>query len=436
MKFSFSKNSKIFWAIFPILIGGLCVSLFLKTSPVFAENGYILGELWAEKQHVKVNEPVKIKIRGEASDGIISLELFYHGSWKVQKFRGNYHTATWEFVPDKPGTYRFCGRVKGIIYRKIPYLLTDAVIREGKFGTTIKYVDTDPKCIEIVASEKKQKTKKTTTTSGCYNLCSYRGQTRCFDKTHYQKCGDYDADPCLEWSNPEICSGSNACGYGLCRENQRPVWFCSNGKCVYRCVFSPSCPTATTTSFSQTKASSQNANTTGLLSFLFVSKRGENNWKKETEAKIGEKLDFLFIIENKTGKDLDDVFVKANLPSKITPEDKVKIDKKYIKKSIAEGFNIGPLFKNEAKSIIFHARTNLSGEFLKPEKEITVKATTDGFSVSDTVVVKFINLKPQTAAIGPIVQKFFSRWYNWIILLLVIILFYYLMKGIFSWYKK
>jgi hypothetical protein len=39
----------------------------------------------------------------------------------------------------------------------------------------------------------------------CQNECSYWGAKRWLDAFHYQICGNYDCDPCLEWSDPIYC---------------------------------------------------------------------------------------------------------------------------------------------------------------------------------------------------------------------------------------
>jgi len=75
----------------------------------------------------------------------------------------------------------------------------------------------------------------------CTDECSYMGERRCFDYTHYQICGNYNSDSCLEWSSPELCSGPTNCGYGSCASNQRPNWYCSNGNCTYNCVYDSGC---------------------------------------------------------------------------------------------------------------------------------------------------------------------------------------------------
>ena len=80
-------------------------------------------------------------------------------------------------------------------------------------------------------------------TPSCSNDCSTIGQRTCIDSTHYKVCGNYDADNCLEWSSPEICSGPTNCGYGICASNQRPNWYCSDGSCIYNCTYDSSCET-------------------------------------------------------------------------------------------------------------------------------------------------------------------------------------------------
>ncbi|MFZ2975700.1 MAG: hypothetical protein WA055_03720 [Candidatus Moraniibacteriota bacterium] len=39
----------------------------------------------------------------------------------------------------------------------------------------------------------------------------------------------------------ETCSGSTDCGYGICAENEKPIWGCANGACYYSCNYDSSC---------------------------------------------------------------------------------------------------------------------------------------------------------------------------------------------------
>jgi len=78
----------------------------------------------------------------------------------------------------------------------------------------------------------------------CYEVsdeCSYSGQTRCYDSTRRQICGNYDSNPGLEWSSPKKCSGITSCGYGRCDSDERPYRYCSGGDCIYRCEYDSSC---------------------------------------------------------------------------------------------------------------------------------------------------------------------------------------------------
>lgn len=75
----------------------------------------------------------------------------------------------------------------------------------------------------------------------CQDGCFTEGEKRCSDHYHYQICGNYDWDSCLEWSSPSSCSGNSYCGYGRCSNDQRPQWYCSGGNCYYNCEYSSSC---------------------------------------------------------------------------------------------------------------------------------------------------------------------------------------------------
>lgn len=74
----------------------------------------------------------------------------------------------------------------------------------------------------------------------CTNECSSAGQKDCFDLNTKQTCGNFDADPCLDWKQ-ESCSGDTSCGYGSCADSQRPTWTCSSGSCIYQCFGDPAC---------------------------------------------------------------------------------------------------------------------------------------------------------------------------------------------------
>lgn len=64
---------------------------------------------------------------------------------------------------------------------------------------------------------------------GCQNECSSPGQKRCADNSSYQVCGNYDNDPCLEWSS------SQSCGQDTCLGSTFRNYFCTGwGICTYQ----------------------------------------------------------------------------------------------------------------------------------------------------------------------------------------------------------
>lgn len=72
-----------------------------------------------------------------------------------------------------------------------------------------------------------------TYTCECSNECS-PGQVQCTSSNQYESCGNFDADSCYEWGNPQTCSGSEPyCYTGLnVPTTQPPCGMCSqNSHC-------------------------------------------------------------------------------------------------------------------------------------------------------------------------------------------------------------
>ena len=58
--------------------------------------------------------------------------------------------------------------------------------------------------------------------SSCTDTCDFSGQTQCWNGTWFQQCGDFDVDPCLEWSSAMPCGGTGNCINGGCEEAPDP----------------------------------------------------------------------------------------------------------------------------------------------------------------------------------------------------------------------
>ncbi len=78
--------------------------------------------------------------------------------------------------------------------------------------------------------------------SSIYGSNCYRsGETVCVDNLRRAVCGNYDSDSYLEWAPLKSCLGDTSCGYGSCRDSERPRWYCFDGGCRYDCVYDESC---------------------------------------------------------------------------------------------------------------------------------------------------------------------------------------------------
>ena len=85
----------------------------------------------------------------------------------------------------------------------------------------------------------------------CTNECNYSGETRCCNSTQYQTCGNYDSDPCLEWSSCYSCPSGQTC---------------SSGQCQASCSGSLSCQSSTQSSITLSYSYSNcSANTVSLF---------------------------------------------------------------------------------------------------------------------------------------------------------------------------
>ncbi len=62
----------------------------------------------------------------------------------------------------------------------------------------------------------------------CAEECGPSGLTQCSGATDYRTCGDYDVDPCLEWSSPISC-GSDQCVGNVLQYN----FACAAGSCTH-----------------------------------------------------------------------------------------------------------------------------------------------------------------------------------------------------------
>jgi hypothetical protein len=51
----------------------------------------------------------------------------------------------------------------------------------------------------------------------CQDECSAKGLKKCFGSTGYKICGNFDSDPCYEWSSINYCGDNEECSSGRCK---------------------------------------------------------------------------------------------------------------------------------------------------------------------------------------------------------------------------
>jgi len=213
-------NSKKLFIIIVFTLFFLFGGLAIVNPPVLA-NDPVSGTLSVSPRQVRVGESITISITGQDNNDLIRFEVYYQGRWHRQDVSGISATKTWTINEGSPATYRYRGKVVG----KSSDYSWAWWEKESAF--------TSPEYIDVVVLD--------SSSPSCTDKCSYSGQTRCYDRTHRQICGNYDSDSCLEWSSPRFCSGSTSCGYGTCDDDERPNRYCSGGKCVYSCDYDSSC---------------------------------------------------------------------------------------------------------------------------------------------------------------------------------------------------
>ncbi|MDD2731957.1 MAG: hypothetical protein PHI53_02045 [Candidatus Pacebacteria bacterium] len=153
---------------------------------------------------VKIGMPITINVRGycpDCSKPLIKIGAYYQGVWHWDNVSDLYAQKSWTFTESLPAVYRYC-----------------AHINNGS-----DYVE---RCLSVDV---------------CRDQCFNIGEARCSDNRNKQVCELKDDSPCIKWSDDELCTGDTSCGYGDCRDNQKPNWYCAEGECKYHCINDSSC---------------------------------------------------------------------------------------------------------------------------------------------------------------------------------------------------
>ncbi len=201
----------------------------LKDISYASTNDPVSGTLSVSPTTVHIGEPITISITGRDNNGLVQFEIYDqdHCLYR-EKVSGISATRTLTITEDSPATYKYYGRVFGV--DSDPSTWTGWLWGETESGPT------SPEYIDVAVLDS-----TSSIPSSCTDECSYSGQTRCYNSSRKQICGQYDSDSCLEWSSTTLCSGNTSCGYGTCDDDERPDWRCSGGNCTYGCDYDSSC---------------------------------------------------------------------------------------------------------------------------------------------------------------------------------------------------
>ncbi|MDD2731958.1 MAG: hypothetical protein PHI53_02050 [Candidatus Pacebacteria bacterium] len=265
----------------------------------------------------------------------------------------------------------------------------------------------------------------------CANECSVSGLTRC-SGGKLQTCGNYDADSCLEWGQDEVCAGDTSCGYGICSDVQKPSWYCSNGECKYSCQNSVSCGYVPPDDGSSTDYCNneqhcpdnicncdedettcpQDCREIDVSVSIFAKKESDlSQWQESLSLKSGEKAEILIIVLNNKSEDIDNVYLKLELPKEIGYKGIIKIADNQIEQDISQEINIGYVSSNSEKRITLDIEASKDIKS-KTDKEILSDIRIEDFKSSDALK---LTLEPSESK-----QSFFvwlvKTWYLWVLL--------------------
>ncbi|MCX6765321.1 MAG: hypothetical protein NT148_02165, partial [Candidatus Nealsonbacteria bacterium] len=183
----------------------------------------------------------------------------------------------------------------------------------------------------------------------------------------------------------------------------------------------------------------QQASTTcpGIIVKLLAKKSTDasSDWKKDLAVVTGDDIEFLVIVINASGKKMDTVTIKSEIPKEVSYTGNLKVDGASYTGSVSNGVNIGSIEKDGMRIITFNGGLN-SKEYKDNEKKqltISSKADTGTISATDTTTLNSENiLKTQTASVSSGIKETLRSWYVWFLVVLVIVLLYFFFKSFYS----
>jgi len=196
---------------------------------------------------------------------------------------------------------------------------------------------------------------------------------------------------------------------------------CSKGKCVNEIIVSPvdcNCDTQTPP-----------AVIGGIDASVFCGAQEDFiNFSKNITIAADQTINCLIIVKNTSTNPIDNIEIRADIPTEIISVSEIKIDGMAFNGNITSSVNIGSFQPNVSKIITFTGKT-LSPINQASTKQITGIAVSGALSSSDSVA---INFQPNIAGANtasvessPFLE-FFKRWYVWIFAAIALIFLFFI----------
>jgi len=172
--------------------------------------------------------------------------------------------------------------------------------------------------------------------------------------TNLLKC---DGTTCAKGS-PEYISQCTVCGDGTCSE----------GETIQSCA--------------------QDCNVIGLAVTIFGKRENDPvQWTKSFSANASQNLDYLLVVSNGLDTTMNDVFVKANLPSEVLYKGGLKLDGNDYSGDVRAGITLGSLAPKSTRTITYKAQVVENNSIFGNEASTLATVTTSAGSSQDTATV-------------------------------------------------
>jgi len=136
---------------------------------------------------------------------------------------------------------------------------------------------------------------------------------------------------------------------------------------------------------------SQDCSVIGLAVTIFGKKENDPvQWLKTFSASAGQKLDFLIVVSNGQEGQMNNVFIKTDLPQEIIYKGDFKLDGISFDGDIRTGVNLGTLAPKTVKTLTFKGEITGPDNISRAEVDATAFVNTSSGSSSDNIKINLL----------------------------------------------